>query len=238
MSKKLFCLDCNHIKTFDDNELKVFLDTDNLEKSICRLYGKVICESCKSSNITLSCDKTGVGYFDSRFLKLCDVCNFPISLRRLDVQPYATNCVLCNAEDTEEINSSPPIDQCPDCSSKLFYYNDLSNNVKYINCTNYSHKENAKCNWRIFAYSENDYQKYEKKVVEQLRSLRVRIAVDEDIFLDKVYSDSDISRLKGLAFTKPEILDSEFANNSHIMSYKSLIFNIIHEAEEEYLTVY
>ena len=73
MSKKLFCLDCKHIKIFDDNELKVLLDTDNQEKAICRLYGKVICESCKSSNLTLSCNKTGVGYFDSRFLKLCDV---------------------------------------------------------------------------------------------------------------------------------------------------------------------
>ena len=28
------------------------------------------------------------------------------------------------ADDTEEINSSPNIDHCPDCSSKLFYYND------------------------------------------------------------------------------------------------------------------
>ena len=80
------------------------------------------------------------------------------------------------------------------------------------------------------------FKKYEKKVVEQLRSLRVRI--DEDTFLDKVYSDDDINRLKELAFSKPEILDSEFANNSHIMSKKSLIFNIIHEAKEEYLTVY
>ena len=237
-AKKLFCLDCKHSKVFQDDELSKLLNVTHLEKSICRLFGKVICEKCRSSNLTLSSNETGVVYFDSRNLKLCNVCNFPISLRRLHIQPYATTCVLCNAGETEELNESPEINNCPDCSSKLYFFRDLSKNLEYINCLNYSTKQNNKCGWRILSFSKNEFAKYEKKVLEQLRSLRVKIAIEEETFLDCVYSEDDMQELKNMAFLKAQHFDSKFSKNLYLSKHKSLILNIINQATKEFLLIY
>ena len=236
--KKLFCLDCKHLKFFTDNELTEILDTTNLEKSICRLYGKVICEKCDSSNLSLSSSETGVAYFDSRNLRLCKVCNFPISLRRLDVQPYATTCVICSSYEAEEINKKPMIKECPKCFSPLFYFRNISNNSEYINCINYSKNSDVRCSWRIAAFSNEDYLKYQKKVSEELRQLRIQIAIEKNLPLPAIFKDIDIETLSKMVFLEKEEMKKKFSGNQNIVSKISLIFQIINNAKDEYLIIY
>ena len=91
---------------------------DLVSELLSRNLSRLECDSCGSTGLLLVSDDVAEAQDDWQQAALCQICDQPIPLERLEVYPGAERCVACQDAEERGVQTFEP-DFCPKCGALL-----------------------------------------------------------------------------------------------------------------------
>ena len=155
----IHCINCSEITEKNKEWFFALIEEENPTiADINQIIHRLICSKCNSRNVRIrSGDRL---LFDTARATNCSVCQLPIPLPRLEIEPESLTCVRCADESFEEFKRGPDLPEvpagmrgkCPACKKKsrsgiVVVYQNASEKNFFLGCSNF-----PKCMWSSDAF--------------------------------------------------------------------------------------